>query len=160
LFGRAVALGFLKRHADALAAWDDALAVASGDNRTSTLTARRNSLASYADQLVAEARKGKAAGVVERAAVFDRETDLPGPTALAVARLYALAAASAPEAKERGAKWLGAAHKAGAFAGPAARKRLAEDREFEPLRGTEAFRQAIGETPRETAPAPRVVGGR
>jgi hypothetical protein len=149
LFGRAVALGFLKRHEEALRAWDDALAATTGANRPNTVAARRNALAQYADHLATVARGGKPDEATERAKVFDREKDLPGPAALAVARLYAVAGAANPAAAkphiERGAEWLEAAYKAGAFADPAARKRLAEDKDLEPLRETEAFRRATGE---------------
>jgi hypothetical protein len=69
---------------------------------------------------------------------------------LAVARLNAVAAAAAPKETvegyvKRGAEWLDAARKAGAFADPAARQRLAEDKDFEPLRGTDAYQRAAGE---------------
>jgi hypothetical protein len=146
LFGRAVALGLQRRHADALAAWDAALTAATGNHRARTVQARRSTLTNLAEQLAAEGRSEKAASAVERATVFDRETDLPGPAALALARLHALAAAADPASArrhvERGATYLDAARAAGAFADPAARRRLAEDKELEPLRGTEAFRRA------------------
>ncbi|MBO0698599.1 MAG: serine/threonine protein kinase, partial [Zavarzinella sp.] len=149
LFGRAVAFGLLKRHEESLHAWDDALEAATGASRTNTATARRNSLAAYADHLASVARGGNPGEAIERAKVFDREKDLPGPAALAVARLYAIAAATAPKETaqryiNRGAEWLDAARKAGAFTDPAARKRLTEDRDLEPLRRTEAYRRAVG----------------
>ena len=146
LFGRAVAFGLQRRHADALAAWDEALKTATGNNRTATVQARQSTLTNLADQLAAEARSGKAVAAVERAAVFDREKDLPGPAALALARTFAIAAAAGPGAAkryiERGAEYLDAARTAGAFADPVSRRRLAEDKELEPLRKTEAFRRA------------------
>ena len=53
------------------------------------------------------ARGGKPAKAVERAAVFDRETDLPGPAAVAVARLYAIAATAATDkdAAKKSSTW-------------------------------------------------------
>src|SRR5262249_19834858 len=103
-------------------------------------------------------RAGKPAEAILQAAVFDREKDLPGPAAVNVARLYAVAATSSqkdtsmPEPMRaamvqqcvgRGAEWLDLARTSGTFKDAAARKRLQEDNEMEPLRNTDAYRRAI-----------------
>jgi tetratricopeptide (TPR) repeat protein len=148
-WGRALALGRLGRHREALADWDRALPLANGQTREQLRFQRAPTLAALGDHA------GATADV--EAAIKDAASP-SGEVLFEAARVYALSASSAgADAKlaqveraalaerygARAADLLGRAEKADYFQGDGRRDLLQKDKAFDPLRSREDFKQLL-----------------
>jgi serine/threonine-protein kinase len=148
-WGRAIALGQLTRHADAVKDWDRALqlaAASSGD----TLRLKR---------ALALVRAGELTKAVAEADALTQGEKVPGGTLYDAACIYALAATRVPEdarlAEQHAARavtQLRRAQAAGHFKEPANATQLKNDPDLNPLRQRDDFRKLLAEL--EASPRP------
>src|SRR5262249_51259903 len=140
-WGRAQILDALKRPAEALADWDQAVALAPLDNRLEVQLGRAR----------AWVQAGKVAEAVADAAALTEDAATPSARCCEAACVFSLAAAAAPEAGQREAyagqalALLRRAQAASFFKDRAKIERLKRDSDLAPLRQRQDFRQFVAE---------------